>query len=89
MVLEKLDPNLRLLLESLDARARPRSVQVLIGLSAPATDADLQSLRERGLQVRSVIGDVLTGSAPLSKIAEIAEHALIVRIDASTPLYPE
>ena len=87
--MDKLDPHLQMLMESTDARERERPVQVMIGLSAPATDAELQNLQERGLQVRSVIGDVLTGSASLSKIPQIAEHALIVSIEASTPLYPE
>jgi hypothetical protein len=87
--MDKLDPHLRSLMESSGARESEQPVQVMIGLSAPATDAELQNLRERGLQVHSVIGDVLTGSAALSTIPRIAEHALIVRIEASTPVYPE
>jgi hypothetical protein len=86
---EKLDPNLRLLLESASARERQQSVQVIVGLSAPASDAELRALQDRGLNVRSVIGDVLTGSAHLGDIPRIAEHALIVTIEASAPLYPE
>ena len=87
--MDKLDPNLSRLMESTDARESEQPVQVIIGLSAPASDAQLQNLRDRGLQVRSVIGDILTGSASLSKIPRIAEHALIISIEASTPLYPE
>lgn len=86
---EKLDPNLRALVDAAEVGEGDRAIQVIVGLSAPASDQELSALRDRGLQVRSVMGDVLTGSAPVAEISRIAEHPLIVKIEASTPLYPD
>jgi hypothetical protein len=88
-VTEKIDPHLRALLESSRGAESQRTVQVIVALSLPASDDDLHALRTRGLQVRSVIGDVLTGSASLSNVTRIAQHPSVVKIEASTPLYPE
>jgi hypothetical protein len=88
-VVDKIDPMLRRLLESPVERGSAPTVDVIVAVSSPPSEADLQALRDRGLAVRSVIGDVLTGSAPLSAVPRIAEHEAIVRIEASTPLYPE
>jgi len=90
---DKLDPNLRALLESAGATAaasaQQEPVPVIVGLSAPASPMEIDALRERGLNVRSVIGDVLTGTVPLAKISRVADHGLVTKIEASTPLYPE
>jgi hypothetical protein len=86
---DKLDPTLRRLLDSSDEGERVRRVDVIVAVSSPPSEADLQTLRDCGLAVRSVIGDVLTGSAPLSAVPRIAAHEAIVKIEASTPLYPE
>jgi hypothetical protein len=86
---DKLDPNLRALYEAAEKGDAEGLVQVIIGLRAPASEPELDALRERGLRVRSVIGDVLTGAAPVARIPEIAEHALVSKIEASAPLYPE
>jgi hypothetical protein len=84
----KLDPTLAAMLDDPQAEA-DREVVVMIGLAGDATDATLAELRARGLAVRSVIGDVLTATATLGRIGEIAAHPAIVKIEASTPLYPE
>jgi len=86
IVSEKLDPNLQALVEG---PGQQTAVQVIVGLSAPASEPQLDALRQSGLQVRSVIGDVLTGTAEVAKIPEIAQHDLVTKIEASAPLYPE
>jgi hypothetical protein len=78
-----------MILDTSRGAVRQRDVTVIVALSSPASDDDLSALRGRGLQVRSVIGDVLTGSASVSDITRIAEHPSVVKIEASTPLYPE
>jgi len=84
---QKLDPNLQAIVES--AAASAGTVQVIVGLRAPASEGQLKALRDSGLQVRSVIGDVLTGSAKVERIPEIAEHGMVTKIEASSPLFPE
>jgi hypothetical protein len=86
---QKLDPNLRALVESAKTPRSHTSVDVIVGLSGPASEPQLEALRDRGLQVRSVIGDVLTGTAEVDKIPDIAEHKLVTTIEASSPLFPE
>ena len=88
---KKLDPSLRAMVELAgDAAAEgDKPVQVIIGLSAPASAAQIDGLKQKGLRVRSVIGDVLTGTAPLTKIEAIAEDKLVAKIEASGPLYKE
>ena len=86
---QKLDPSLRALVEGIKTPQSHESVQVIVGLSGPASGPQLEALRDSGLQVRSVIGDVLTGTAEVVKIPEIAEHKLVTTIEASSPLFPE
>jgi hypothetical protein len=84
----KLDPALRALLDDAP-RDADREVVLLLGLARPADDATLAELGARGLRLRSTIGDVLTGTAPLGKVLAIAEHPAVVKIEASGPLQPE
>ena len=84
----KLDPTLAAMLDD-PLQEADREVVVMIGLASEATDAVLADLRARGLTVRSTIGDVLTGAAPLGSITAIADHPAIVKIEAATPLHPE
>ena len=84
----KLDPVLAAMLEG-PALEADRELTVMIGLSAAPTERTLAELRALGLSVRSVVGDVLTGSARLGRIVEISAHPAIVRIEAATPLHPE
>jgi hypothetical protein len=84
----KLDPALAAMVD--DPQADPnREVTVLVGLTQPSNEAMLQSLRERGLTVRSVIGDVLTGVAALARMPAIAAHPNVIKIEAGAPLVPE
>jgi hypothetical protein len=72
-----------------DKRNTVPSVDVIVGLSGPASEPQLEALRDSGLKVRSVMGDVLTGTAQVDKIPGIAEHKLVTTIEASSPLFPE
>lgn len=85
---QKLDPALAAMLDDPQTDSN-REVSVLIGLTQPGNEAMLQSLRERGLTVRSVIGDVLTGVAPLASMPAIAAHPDVIKIEAGAPLRPE
>jgi len=84
----KLDPILAAMLDD-PLHEADREVVLMVGLSAAATDAVLADLRGRGLTVRSTIGDILTGAAPLGRVAAIADHPAVVKIEAATPLAPE
>lgn len=85
---EKLDPNLREIVEKgMKTPQSGASVQVIVGLSEPASGPQLDALRDSGLQVRSVIGDVLTGTAQVVNIPGIAEHRLVTTIEASSPTF--
>jgi hypothetical protein len=86
---EKLDPHLRAIVESVTDSRSTESVEVIVGLSATASEPELDALRHRGLNVRSVIGDVLTGTAEVNRIADIADDKLVTTIEASAPLFPE
>ena len=84
----KLGPQL---LERLQENRAEQSelLPVLIGLSDTATPQLLDDLERRGLVVRSVAGDVLTGMVSLEHLEELAAHQSILKIDASGPVFPE
>ena len=86
---QKLDPSLQAIVEGAAGATPADIVQVIVGLKAPASEGQLEALRDSGLQVRSVIGDVLTGSAKVERIRDIAQHGVVTKIEASSPLYPE
>lgn len=91
---EKLDPRLKAQVEAHAARApggieAADVVEVLVGLDGPASDSDLAALKASGLSVRSVIGDVLTGTIPAEKVAAVAAHPRIVKIESSGDLQLE
>lgn len=90
---EKLDPNLRAKVEAHAASTggieSADIIEVLIGLDRPASDADLEMLKTTGLSVRSVLGDVLTGTIPTGKVAAVAAHPRVVKIEASGAMQME
>lgn len=91
-VTEKLDPDLKARIEALGAGGgieAADTIEVLIGLDRPASDADLAGLKAAGLTVRSVIGDVLTGTIPAGQVASVAANARVVKIEASRALQQE
>lgn len=94
---EKLDPSLKARVEALAVGAGAAGggieaadiVEVLIGLDGPASDAELAALKASGLTVRSVIGDVLTGTIAAGAVAGVAAHPKVVKIEASGALQME
>lgn len=98
---EKLDPNLKARVEALAVGAGAAGgresasidaadmVEVLVGLDGPASDAELAALKASGLSVRSVLGDVLTGTIPAGRVAGVAAHPKVVKIEASGGLQME
>lgn len=88
-VTEKLDPNLKARVEAGSGAEAGDVVEVLIGLDRSASDGELAALKAAGLTVRSVIGDVLTGTVPVAAVAAVAAHPRVVKIEASGSLQPE
>lgn len=94
---EKLDPTLLSLVESDEARddaAKDRAgsaptIDVLVALTRRADAELLADLASRGLSVRSVVGDILTGSVDRGNVRNLAAADDVVRIDASVPMYLE
>jgi hypothetical protein len=85
---QKLDPTLLEMTERANLRDE-QMVEVLVGLVAPGTPADIAELKRRGLRVRSEIGDVLTGTVSLGRVREVAAHPCVAMVQASGPLYLE
>jgi hypothetical protein len=89
---DKLDPALEERLER--AAAAPEGseaerVDVIVALRRPADDETLADLANRGLGVRSVIGDILTGSVALTAVADVADSDDVVKMDAGGSLGTE
>jgi hypothetical protein len=89
---DKLDPALEERLE----RAAPAlgdsgadRVDVIVALRRPADEATLADLANRGLSVRAVVGDILTGSVDLTAVADVAASDDVVKIDGGGSLAPE
>lgn len=87
----KLDPHLLDLVQQAKARklSPETTIDVLVGLTIPLTPALRQELQSRGLNPRSEIETVLTGSIRLGDVARLADIAQVVKIEASAPLYAE
>ena len=64
-------------------------VDVLLGLRRAADDSVLADLAVRGLQVRSVLGDVLTGSIALDQVETLAASDDVVSIESGGRLSTE
>lgn len=79
---QKLDPELAQLLEVHQSQPDDALiVDVLLSLSGPAGDAELKSLADTGLQVNSVIGEIITGSISISKLLAVAELETVIKIE--------
>jgi len=77
---DKYDPQLLELSETLDEAQR---VTLIIGLSRVASDDDVAALQARGLNTRSVIGEIITGSALSRDLSSIAELDFVLKIEMS------
>lgn len=88
---QKLDPRLLEMVQQAQAGVREAAatVDVMVALSTPLTPALRRDLKTRGLNLRSEIETILTGSIRLSDVSRLAGLAQVVKIEASSPLYPE
>ncbi len=88
---QKLDPRLLELIENAaqDARDLETTLVILLGLDTNLDPDTRHDLEARGLSVRSVIGDVLTGTVRLQDVPQLAASPRVRSIELSSALYPE
>lgn len=85
----KFDPALLEKVESSSASEQDEVLDIMVALARPADEHELEQLRKAGLELRSIIGDILTGSIKLGRLSKLADSALVIQIEASRPLYPD
>lgn len=92
----KVDPALAARLEERGGGSEERpsptvddTLAVIVSLRRPADDDLLADLATRGLQVRSVIGDVVTGAVALDDVLRVTASADVVSLDGGGRLAPE
>jgi hypothetical protein len=88
---EKLDPRLLDMVQHADAGQSDSSatVDVLVAVDAPIDAAARRDLTARGLNMRSEVGTILTGSIRIGDVSRLAASSRVVKIEASAPLYRE
>jgi hypothetical protein len=88
---EKLDPRLLDMVQHADAGHgdSAATVDVLVAVDAPIDAAARGDLTARGLNLRSEVGTVLTGSIRVGDVNRLAASSRVVKIEASAPLYRE
>lgn len=88
---EKLDPRLLDLVERTPpgATEQDASLTVLLALDAVPDDAIRNDLENLGLSLRSIAGDVLTGTVRLGDVRRLAASPHVITIELSGALYPE
>jgi hypothetical protein len=84
----KLSPPLKQLLSE-PGRQGDAPLNALLATRTPLDEEQRRALEERGCQVRTVAGDVVTCTIPVSAVPEVEALPFIVAIEASRPLYPE
>ena len=84
----KLSPQARQLLAGPEGAEGAVSVDLLIRVSAAVPSAR-DRLEAAGVTVRTVAGDVVTASAPVSALRPLAELDDVVAIEVATPLFGE
>lgn len=77
---DKYDPNL---LELTESNNEDTYVTLILGLSLSADQEIVKALAERGLEVRSVIGDIVTGQCQIRHLSDIAGLEYVLKIEAS------
>lgn len=82
----KLDPMGR---RFLTADGPDRSVRVLARGRGPFTDAQVRQLRDRGVRVGTVAGDVLTASVEPAGLDALAGTDFVAAIEVASALHPE
>ncbi|GAA6138344.1 hypothetical protein NBRC116583_20910 [Arenicella sp. 4NH20-0111] len=76
----KYDPNLLQLTES---KAEDTTISLILGLSEVVDEKQIEELKESGLQVRSVIGDIVTGQSQIKHLSKIAALEYVLKVEAS------
>jgi hypothetical protein len=71
------------------AEGGPRAVSILVQGARPFGDEELNQLRAVGAEIQTVAGDVLTADVPIEKVADVAGHDFVMRVEASAPLHTE
>jgi hypothetical protein len=88
----KLDARTRAFLSLNDndaSEAIPSEVSVFLEGHLPFGEKELSQLRADGAEIETVAGSILTAQVPVSKIADLAEHDFVMRVQTSSPLYTE
>jgi hypothetical protein len=84
---KKLDPLLRYeLLKLQDSSQLDMELDIIIATKDELNETERETLREKGANIRSVIGKIITCSARAKDIFEIAELEFVERIEISKPL---
>ncbi len=85
---DKMDPKLLELLE--DASVEPaRQLELMVALTSDIDDAIRAELLARGLRIRSELGTILTGSAPVENLARVSDSPHVLKLELSAPMYRE
>jgi hypothetical protein len=85
----KLDPVLLELTERTDEAEQDRRVEVIVALIEAATDPVVERLNRAGLETRSIIGDIVTGSIRTKNLSRLSELGDVIKIESSQPMLPE
>lgn len=88
MTSRKLGPELRILLAS-GISAPDERVDILLRVSQAPEAGTWAALASAGLEVRTIAGDVLTASAPVHRLEEIAGLEEVAYVELSRPMGPE
>ena len=86
MLDRKLDPRGR---RSLSKGEIAGDVELMVRTDTEVTPTEQQTLREAGLDIHFVTGNVLSGSLPAEQLTSIAELPFVRRIELSRALFPE
>jgi hypothetical protein len=88
---EKFDPRLLDLVERIaqGASEQDATLTVLLALDAVPDDAVRNDLENRGLTLRSIAGDVLTGTVRLGDVSRLAASPHVITVELSSALYLE
>jgi hypothetical protein len=85
----KLDPVLLELIEHTSEVEQDRRVDVIVALTTAAGDAVVKRLNRAGLETRSLIGDIVTGSIRAKNLSKLSRLTDVIKIESSQPMFPE
>jgi hypothetical protein len=88
--MNKLSPALRFELRGQKAGDQTgRWLDILIRTAGPIDEAQRNRLEEKGCEIRSIFGDIVTGRALSGNIRDIAGLDFVLHIDKAKKLYPK